>query len=756
MAKKSSSDDDLVAEGREAFELCQDAEKHNRTTALDDIKFARLSEQWPDDIRKQREREGRPCLTINKLPAFIRQVVNDARQNKPSIHVHPVDSGADKKTADIISGLIRNIEYTSNADIAYDTAVECAVTGGVGYIRVGLDYAYDDAFDMDIQIKRVSNPFAIYGDPNSRLADSSDWDVAFVTDRLKKEQFERDYPDAEKVDWDASAWSGVANTDWINEDGVLVAEWWTREHYDRPIIILSDGKVYGKDQIESDPDVMALLNSGILQVKGERTAKACKVIQRIMSGLEVLKEEEWPGRYIPIVPVYGDEFDVEGKRYFRSLIHSAKDAQMMFNFWRTHSTELVALAPKVPFIGPKGAFSSDIDRWNTANTRSHAFLEYDPIGSAGGAPPQRQPLDMGVAAGALQEALNASDDIKAIVGMYDASLGQKSNETSGRAIMARQREGDVSTFHFIDNMARAIRHTGRILIDLIPKIYDAPRIIRVIGEDGTETARPVNQEAPEMDKKGQPVVDEMGEAIMAMHDLTSGKYDLTVKTGPSFTTRREEAAMQMTEVLRAMPDSAPIVAPILAKNLDWPGADEIAEKFEEMSANKVPPEVQKMMEEGKQQIQQLTQENQQLKMDTTVEAKKAETQAALQGQKQEADATLARQKAEADIQVAVMKAQADIQLAREKAMADIEMQRSKIHLDAGLAREKAASAGEGSDAAGGGKPDRSVDMFGKIAEHLSNSQLQQTKVLAGIIERANTPKRVMRGADGRIERIESE
>lgn len=689
MAKAKSSDDSLVSEGREAFELAQDAEKHNRATALDDIKFARLSEQWPEEIRKQREREGRPCLTINKLPAFIRQVVNDARQNKPSIHVHPVDSGADKKTADIISGLIRNIEYSSSADIAYDTAVECAVTAGFGYLRVGMDYAYDDAFDMDIQIKRVANPFSIYGDPNSRSADGSDWDVAFVTDRLKKEQFEREYPEAEKVDWDASAWSGISNTDWVTDEGVLVAEWWTREHYDRPIVILSDGKVYGKDQLDTDPDLMMKVQLGVLQVKAERTAKACRVIQRIMNGLEVLKETEWPGRYIPIVPVYGDEFDIEGKRYFRSLIHNAVDAQRMFNFWRTHSTELVALAPKVPFIGPKGSFASDIDRWNTANTRTHAFLEYDPVGAAGGAPPQRQPLDMGVAAGALQEALNASDDIKAIVGMYDASLGQKSNETSGRAIMARQREGDVSTFHFIDNMARAIRHTGRILLDLIPKVYDAPRIIRVIGEDGTETAQSVNQEAPELDKKGQPVQDEMGQAIMAMHDLTAGKYDLTVKTGPSFTTRREEAAMQMTEVLRAMPDSAPIVAPILAKNLDWPGADEIAEKFEEMSQNKVPPELQKMMEEGKQQIAKLTEENQSLKLDQS--ANMAKVQAERQSAQEQAmlDREAAQEQAQIDLIEMEKKVQSQERLELIKIASAERIAFAKLRSEQAIAEKKA-------------------------------------------------------------------
>lgn len=628
-AKRGSAHDDILAEGRKAFEKCSDAERDNRKTALDDIRFAREGIQWPDDIRAQREREGRPCLTINKLPAFIRQVVNDARQNKPSIKVRPADSGADVKTADIMSGLIRNIEYSSNADVAYDTAVECAVTGGVGYIRVGLDYAYDDTFDMDITIDRVANPFSVYGDPNSRAADSSDWDVAFVTDRLTKAQYEREYGDKDKVDWDDDAWSGINNTDWLNDEGVLVAEWWTREKEDEEIFLFADkrnGKPFVATQKQlEDPDILMLVEMGLLEFRQQRTRKTCKVTQRIMSGADVLKETEWLGRYIPIVPVYGDEFDIEGKRYFRSLIHNAVDAQRMFNYWRTASTELVALAPKVPFIGPKGAFDSDADRWATANTRSHAWLEYDPVPAANNQPPQRQPLDMGVAAGALQEALNASDDIKSIVGMFDASLGAKSNETSGKAILARQREGDISTFHFIDNMARAIRHTGRILIDLIPKVYDTPRIVRVIGEDGSQSEQTVNQETPAKDDKGNSIVDEQGQAIMAMHDLTAGKYDLTVTTGPSFTTRREEAAAQMTEMLRAFPPAAPIIGPELAKNLDWPGADKIAEKLEALTSGQVPDQVKKAIEEGKQKIQQLSEENQKLKLDQSANMAKQQS-----------------------------------------------------------------------------------------------------------------------------------
>jgi hypothetical protein len=621
------------------------------------VKFARLGEQWPEAVMKQREREGRPCLTINKLPAFIRQVVNDARQNKPAIKVHPADSGADPETAEVINGLIRNIEYTSSADVAYDTGVECAVTAGFGYWRVGLDYAFDDSFDMDIQIKRVINPFSVYGDPNSTEADSSDWNTAFVVDRLTKDQFEAQWGDKAKVDWDDTGWAS-AGEPWRVENDVLVAEYWKREEVDRIIVRMQGGQVYSKQQLETDPDLIVQLEMGLLQPHGERKVKSHKVTQHFMSGAEILESKDWPGRYIPIVPVYGDEFDVQGKRYFRSLIHNAKDAQRTFNYWRTTGAELIALAPKVPFIGPKGAFDSDITRWQTANTQSHSFLEYDPVPAAGNVPPQRQPLDTGPAAGALQEALNASDDIKAIVGMYDASLGARSNETSGKAIMARQREGDISTFHFIDNMARAIRHTGRILIDLIPHVYDTERIVRVIGEDGKQEAKQINAPYQVQDPKtGQPVVDETGKAIEALHDLTAGKYDLTVTTGPSFTTRREEAAASMTEALRAYPQGAPVIVPELAKNLDWPGADDIAEKLEKMNSGQIPPEIQKQIEQGKQQLDTLTQENQQLKQDQSVDMAKAREQSNLARQKHDDDMALQRQKLQDAYDLKIMEMQ---------------------------------------------------------------------------------------------------
>lgn len=614
---------DYLAEAQEAFQQAVDAESENREEAEDDLRFARLSDQWPDNIRREREIDGRPCLTIPRMNAFIRQVVNDARQNKPSIKVHPADSGADVETADIINGLIRNIEYSSNADVAYDTAVEYAVSSSVGYFRIGLDYAFDDTFDLDITINRVADPFLIYGDPDSTGADSSDWNSAFVIDRMTKDRFEAKWKGAEAVDWSGDY--ADLPTPWCDDETVMVAEWWTREEVERPIVKLSNDTIVDAawlqeaDKETGIPRIAMLMSMGIKPV-AERKTRTHKVTQRILTGAEELEVNDWPGRYIPIVPVYGDEVIVDGKRYLRSLIRDAKDAQRAYNYWRSTSTEMIALAPKVPFIGPKGAFKTDANKWATANRVSHPFIEYDVV--SGASPPQRQPLDVGPAAGALQEALNASDDMKSIMGLYDASLGARSNETSGRAILARQREGDVSTFHFIDNLNRAIRHAGRIIIDLIPHVYSNERIVRVIGEDGSQKPVQLGKPVPVTDKNGKPQMGEDGQPMMRVFDLTAGKYDLTVTSGPSYTTRREEAAAQMTEMVRAFPAAAARIGDLIAKNLDWPGADEIAERLKPQDEADIPPELQKMIKDGQELIAKQAEELKELKADKEIDARK--------------------------------------------------------------------------------------------------------------------------------------
>lgn len=385
------------------------------------------------------------------------------------------------------------------------------------------------------------------------------------------------------------------------------------------MVVLSNGMLVDKPVYDEIAGLLAM--EGLVAVR-EHTGRSHKVKRHIMTGAEVLKSEDWLGKYIPIVPVYGDEvIDEEGKRHWRSLIRDGKDAQRNYNYWTTTATELVALSPRVPFIGAKGSFKSDARNWATANSENHAYLEYDVV--SGAQPPQRQPIDSGPAAGALQEAMRAQEDMKATIGLFNASMGAQGNETSGRAILVRQREGDVSTFHFQDNMARAIRHAGRILIDLIPKVYNTERIVRIMGEDGVPKNVPLKQPVPATDENGQPQMrPQMGhngqpmvgpdgrpfmERVQRIYDLGLGKYDLTVTTGPSFTTKREEAAVQMTEFLRIWPQAAPIVGDLVAKNLDWPGADEIAKRLKKMlppqlQEGGLPPEVQQMIEEGKQQI----------------------------------------------------------------------------------------------------------------------------------------------------------
>jgi hypothetical protein len=605
-----ASDEDILEDARDAFTAAADCESDNRKDALDDLTFARLNQQWPAAIAKQRADDGRPALTINKLPGFIRQVVNDSRQNKPSIKVHPVDSMADPITADIYSGLIRNIEYSSHADVAYDTAVDSAVSMGWGYFRIGLDYAYDTSFDMELSIDRVADPFLVYGDPRSFAADSSDWNSAFVIERLTKKQFEDKYKGSEAVNWETQGYVELGEP-WFTEDGVMLAEWWTREEVERDIILMSDGSVLDAETYDKKEELRAFYALQGITEQARRTSKSYKVTQRLLTGKEILEENVWPGRYIPIVPVYGDEVVVEGKRHLRSLIRDAKDPQRMFNYWRTASTELVALAPRTPFIGKKGSFVTDAHKWATANTQSHAYIEYD-----GAEAPARQGF-VGPPAGALQEALNAADDMKSVMGLYDASLGARSNETSGIAIARRQGEGDVSTFHFIDNMARAIRCAGMILIDVIPKVYGKRQILRILGPDGVPQMVPMRTPQPVLSPQGQPMLDPMGVAMTRINDLNVGKYDLTVSSGPSFTTKRQEAAAQMTEMVRAFPAAAPVIGDLIAKNLDWPGADEIAKRLSTLApqGQQIPPELQKAIQQGQEKIAQLTAENQQLKAD---------------------------------------------------------------------------------------------------------------------------------------------
>lgn len=605
---------------REKFARARDKEEENRELALDDIEFALLGEQWDAETRRNREKAGKPVITINKFPAYIRQVVNDARQNKPSIRVRPVDDNADPQTAEVINGLLRNIEVISKADIAYDTAIQQTASGGFGYIRINIDYAFDDSFDREIKLDRISDQFTVYGDPDSVSADGSDWNCCFVTDRISKTEFKKRYPENDCESWDTDNDDGY---DWENEDGVWIAEYWKREQVPKQICLLSDGSVMDHAAYEDQAEI--LTSFGIQKLESRKTISH-KVTQYIVSGKEILETNDWAGKYIPIIPVYGEEVIVEGKRYFKSLVRDSKDAQRVFNYWRTTTTELVALSPRAPWIVEEGSVDLEPEKWATANTENHAYLQY----KRGSTPPIRQPF-AGVPAGALQEAMNASNDLEATMGMFGASIGQEDNAVSGKAIIARQRESDTGTFHFIDNLSRSLRRAGEIILDLIPHVYTPGRIIRVLGEDGKESINvQIAQEGQH--QPGQMPANGQIQGLKGIYDLTVGKYDVVVEVGPGFTTKRQEAANQMIEFSRVNPQASALISDLIAKNLDWPGAQEISERFKAMLPPQITgenPQIQQLQQmlqqvqaQSQQVMSQLQQQIESLKTDKTIDAEK--------------------------------------------------------------------------------------------------------------------------------------
>ena len=585
--------DDLKEEIDE-FGTYDDHWKDTRNVMLEGLKFARLGEQWDEKVKNDRMREGRPVLTINKLPAFARQVVNEARLNKPSIKIHPADDKADVKTAEVMNGLIRNIEYTSNAEVAYDTGLEYAVYCGMGFFRIDVEYSAFNSFEQELTIERITNPLSVYPDIDSTAADASDWNRAWVTEMQSRDSFELDYPDADPV-----SFAGDFDANWVTKDEVRVAERWVKNQEDEDLLMLNDGNVVLQSEFEPHKEMLEAMGVGVVN---SRVTQVAKITKYLMSGAEILDTVEYPGRYIPIVPVYGEEFTVEGRRYFTSMFYHAKDSQRMFNYWRTNATEMVALAPKTPYIGPKGAFVTDAKNWATANTDSHPYLEYD-----GETAPQRQQMAQ-IPVGALQEASSADQDMKSIIGMFDPSLGDRGQSNiSGKAIHEWKVESDTSNFHFLDNLSRSMRYAGRVLLDLIPHVYNEERIIRIMGADGEPKNVPIGQE-----------YQEAGES--RINDFSAGKYDLTVQTGPSFTTRRQEALSTMQSMVAAAPGLMQIVGDLIAKNMDWDGADEIAKRLKAMlppqiaaldEMEDVPEEARAFIANAQGQMQQLQQTLQQ-------------------------------------------------------------------------------------------------------------------------------------------------
>jgi len=576
---------DVMATMRHRFTMAMSAYSESREDELDDLRFMAGSPdnqwQWPADVLATRGSvqgqtiNARPCLTINKLPQHVRQVTNEQRQNRPSGKVIPCDDKGDVEVAEIFEGMVRHIEYMSDSDVVYDTACENQVTYGEGYFRILTEFCYDDSFDQDIRLGRIRNAFSVYMDPMIQDPAGSDAEYCFISQDIEKSDYERQFPDAAPITSMLSQGVGDESlSQWINEDTIRIAEYFYYTHTPTKLNLYPGNQAFYADS----PEDKQMKQHGLKPVK-TRIVDVKKVIWLKTNGYEILEEREWAGKWIPVIRVVGNEFEVDGRIYVSGLVRNAKDAQRMYNYWVSQEAEMLALAPKAPFIGYGGQFEGYEQNWKTANTTNWPYLEVNPDVSDGmGTPlplPQRAQPPM-ASSGLLQAKAGASDDIKSTTGQYDSSLGATSNERSGKAILAREKQGDVGTYHYGDNLTKAIRYATRQLIDLIPKIYDTERIARIVGIDGEVSMVKINPEQPEAVKK---IVDQQGTVLEKVYNPSVGVYDVVATTGPGYMTKRQEAMDSMAQILQGNPQLWSVAGDLFVKNMDWPGAQELGDRL---------------------------------------------------------------------------------------------------------------------------------------------------------------------------------
>ena len=591
--------DQRIQDAQKFLRFANDADSYNRQDALDDLKFS-SGDQWPVEVQNSRNLEARPCLTINKLDGFIRQVCNQQRQARPRMKAHSMNSAANAKVADILTGIFKHIEVNSDADAAYDTAFEFAVRMGWGYWRVVTDYVREDSFDQEIYIKPIQNPFTVYFDPNSQMPDGSDAETCLITEVMSKKDFKAQYPNADDGANFNNRGTGDADADWIMKEDIRVAEWWYTERKKTKLLLLSDGTQVYKDDA---PDEAILAAAGIMVV-AERETMRKTIKWAKLTGLEVLEESTWAGKYIPIVPVYGQQLTVDDKRKKYGLVRMAKDPQRMYNYWRTALTESVALAPKAKWLLAEGQDEGHENEWNLANVKATPVLRYkqkDIEGQPAPVPTRLQPEPP--PAGIVEATSAINNDLQTVVGIFDPNQFMQGNQ-SGKAIRGQQMQIDLSNFHYYDNLTRSLKQTGRIILDLIPKIYDKERVMRIIGYDNR----------PEMVTINQRIVDEQG-AEKILNDVTVGEYDVYMDTGPGYQSKRQEAVEAMIPLLQANPELFQAAGDLVFRNMDFPGADVIADRLAAINPMAqidekadIPPQVQMQLMASQKQVADLQQQ----------------------------------------------------------------------------------------------------------------------------------------------------
>jgi hypothetical protein len=613
---------DLLEIVRRRRDEAETADRLNREECADDLKVL-VGRQWDEEVRKAREAEGKPCLTINGMSQFVRQVTGQIRELNPSIRVMAADGNAQQEVAEIYEGLIRQIEYHSEADAIYERAAETAAACGIGHWRLRTQYCEGDTFDQEIILEPVHNPFAVLWDPLAKHPTRKDARYCFVLETMEREDFKEQYPKAVAEPLGEDQHPSFIHH-WHTGDLVSVAEYFWIEEREHTIGLTADG------QVVRDP--VAPLN-----IVRKRKVTEPVVMWAKVTGYDILEgPQEVVGPFIPVVSVTGEEWHLGEEMVRSSVIRFAKDPQKLYNYARSAQAELIALQPKAPYLVTARQIKGYEAFWEKANQSNTPVLPYNADPEA--PPPQRvqPPIPSSALMGEIQL---ASEDMKRTTGIYDASLGARSNETSGVAIQSRQAEAQNSTSIYADNMVRAVRHTGRMLVAMIPKVYDTQRVIRILGEDDQEKMVAINAV---MNSANGPV---------PVNDLTVGKYDVRIGVGPTYATKRQEATDGMMQFLQAVPAAAAVTGDIVASMQDWPEADRIAERLRKT----LPPGLVDDEEQGDEgmalqqavqaQLAQIVPQIQQQAMQEAAQAPEA-VEARAKAAKAEADAAKAQAEAQ--------------------------------------------------------------------------------------------------------------
>ena len=586
---------EFLSRMRKEFETDLKFDEKNREEALDDKKFA-AGEQWDPIVLEQRK--GLPCLVINNIPQFTAQLVGDWRESRKAIKVVP-SNDEDSDIASIRGDLIRSIEMQSRADRVYDSAFESLVQCGDGAFRIAVEYARDDVFDQDIRLKPIEDALSVVWDRYSVDPTGRDARHVYVNDRIPIREFKEKYGGDtlhDPLDGESSL-NNLSGTPWVDDESYQITEYWRLVERKRIMGLFENGKVF----VITDDNMADLVEKYGYPVKTRQTW--CTYAQmHLVTGFAILSGPyEYRLNRVPIVRMSGRVTNVGGRRIRYGMVRFMKDAARLKNFWRSVAAEQLGYAPKAKWIAPESAVEGREEAFRKAHLSRDPLLIYNDDAES---PPELIPPPP-VEASLLNEAATNAQDMKDVTGIHDASLGIKSNETSGRAIMARQREGDVANLTFHDNANAAVLEAGDVINQLLPQIYDGTRIVRTIGEDETtkfvKLNDPYDPESP---------------------DMSVGMFDVALSTGTSYTTRRVEAAQAMMDAIQVWPDLMGVAGDLVAKAQDWPGADKLAERLkktipphfleeEEGGGLGVTPE---QLQEMQQQLQQLAMENQELKM----------------------------------------------------------------------------------------------------------------------------------------------